>query len=132
MWFGDYSALYLELGQLTPRLRKDGTVGNPDGQFTVYAGFNWRIEGWQSILGGSSDEETGRTALAQRLLGATIKSAGLHGHVPELQLGFSNDLWLATFNLSRGQPDWYVSFRSGRTVHLCIENGVLAVDRRDS
>jgi|SRR4249919_1978275 len=132
VWFGDHSALYLELGKLTQRTRRDGAPGNPEGENTVYAAFDWRVEGWQSILGSSSDEQTHRIALAQSLLGATINSARLHGHVPELQLGFSNNLWLATFNLSKGQPDWYVSFRSGQTVHLCIENGVLAVDRRDS
>jgi hypothetical protein len=39
-WFGDYSALYLELGVLTPsgRIRSDGSPTNPQGEFTVYAG----------------------------------------------------------------------------------------------
>ena len=37
VWFGDYSALYLELGQLTERLRKDGTLGNPEGFYPILA-----------------------------------------------------------------------------------------------
>jgi hypothetical protein len=131
VWFGDYSALYLELGPLTQRIRKDGTPGNPEGQFTIYAGHCWRIEKVQSILGGSSCSSAKRKSLINQLSGAAVASATITGRIPELQLCFSNDIWLVTFSPSKGQPDWSVSFRGGATVHLCVQGGELAVDRRD-
>ena len=125
MWFGDYSALYLELGQLTPRLRRDGTPGNPNGRFTIYAGFDWRIWSPGSISGGSNSP-----SVASQLLGTTMTLATLSERALELEVGFSNGQRLVT--VSQGGPDWYVSFRSEATVHLCVEDGILAVDRRDS
>ena len=70
--------------------------------------------------------------MAQELLGRTLDSAEYFGRVPELQLCFSRGLWLSTFSLAKGQPDWSVAFRQGPKVHLCVERGRLALDRRDS
>ncbi len=49
---------------------------------------------------------------------------------PEVEVVCSDGLRLAT--VSQGEPDWHVSFRSGVLVHLCVEDGGLKVDRRDS
>ena len=119
VWFGDYSALYLELGQLTP-----GATRNPQGQFTIYAGFDWRLEGGGSNSGGFNSSST-----ANQLLGTAVTGAKLSVDSSELEVGFSNGVHLITVSL--GEPDWHVSFRPSN-LHLCIEGGRLVVDRRDS
>jgi hypothetical protein len=125
--------LYLELGDLVMRHRPDGTPrNNPEGQFTVYAGFDWRVEGALSVLGSRSSSARQRTCLTERFLGSTVSSATIVGRLPELQLGFSNGMWLVTFNLPKGQPDWSVAFLSGPVAHLFVNRGRLAVERRDS
>lgn len=119
VWFGDYSALYLEIGDLT-----HGQTRNPTGRFTIYAGFDWRL----GYLGATSARPAS-ALLAEHLIGTTVVSASIGEDGHELEVGFSNGLRLMTF--SQGEPDWCVSFRSGATMHLCIEHGSLKVDRRD-
>ena len=119
MWFGDYAALYLELGQLGR-----GTTRNPEGQFTIYAGFDWRVEGAGLGSGGFNS-----SVAANQLQGAIVTSVGLSASPLELEVGFSNGFRLTTVSLEK--PDWYVTFRPGG-LHICIEGGRLAVDRRDS
>lgn len=132
-WFGDYSSLYLEIGNLTKgRIRRDGSWGNPIGEITLYAGFGWRIERKQSILCGSKCSSRRRLSLSKKIVGASIISAELSGRIPELQIAFSNKLWLATFNPYNGQPEWSVSFNSLRLGHLCVERGRLSIDHRNS
>ena len=133
IWFGDYSALYLELGRLTPsgRTRRDGSPTNPGGDFTVYAGFDWRIERPRSIFGSRDCSKGRQRTITKKLLGASVTSATVYGRLPELQIGFSCGMWLVTFGLGRGDPDWSVSFHRPSTLHLCTRHGRLSVDRRD-
>ena len=132
-WFGDYSALYLELGDLKPsgRVRKDGSPTNPQGEFTVYAGFDWRIERPKSIFPSRRKSIRQLRSITAKLVGATVTSATTFGRIPELQIGFSNGLFIATFSLSPGDPEWSVSFNRQSTLHLCTVRGRLAVDGRD-
>lgn len=131
IWFGDYSALYLELGELTSKTRRDGMPAKPCGEFTVYAGFDWRIERLRSVYGSRDCSKRRQQTLTTKLLGASVISATTYGRLPELQIGFSNGIWLATFGLGRGDPDWSVSFNRHPVLHLCTRRGRLTVDRRD-
>ena len=134
VWFGDYSALYLELGVLTAsdRTRRDGSACNPNGEMCIYAGFDWRIERPRSIFGSRNCSRKRQRSMCASLLGTTVTSASTFGRIPELQIGFSNNIWLSTFGLSRGNPEWSVSFHSPTTIHLCTNNGRLSIDRRDA
>ena len=133
VWFGDYSALYLELGELTPSklIRRDGSLGNPRGEFSVYAGFDWRIERPRSVYGSRNCTRRRQRSITAKLLGTNVTSASVFGRLPELQIGFSSGLWLTTFGLGRGDPDWSVSFRHPSILHLGTTKGRLSVDRRD-
>ena len=133
IWFGDYSALYLELGELTPSklIRRDGSSGNPRGEFTVYTGFDWRIERPRSVYGSRDCTRRRQKTITAKLLGTRVTSAGVYGRLPELQIGFSSGMWLTTFGIGRGDPDWSVSFRRPSVLYLCITRGRLSVDRRD-
>lgn len=130
LWFGDYSSLYLELGLLTARSRKDGTAGNPEGEITLYAGFGWRVERARSILGGSTSPKAQWPVLARKLKGATVRSVEMTGRLPELLVELSNGLTLATFNAYHGQPDWTISFNNLGFGHLCVMNGRLSHNQR--
>ena len=134
VWFGDYSALYLEVGELTASdsTRRDGTACNPRGEMCIYAGFDWRIERPRSIFGSRDCSRRRQHSMCTGLQGATITSASTFGRIPELQIGFSNGLWIASFSLYPGNPQWFVSFHKPSTIHLCTQNGKLFIDRRDS
>ena len=131
VWFSDYSIVFFELGELTPSelVRDDGSQGNPDGEVTVYAGFDWRIERARSIYCGKRDTQKRRDSVCERLLGSTVVESSVFGRIPELNIGFSSGLWLVTFSLFRGNPDWSIGFRqsgsylTARGTKLVLEPG---------
>ena len=130
-WLGHGSALFLELGTLSEgRNRKDGSVGNPQGEISVIIDFNWRVERQRSILGGSNDSKKRCNSISQKLLGASVISAQVVGRIPELQLQLSNGLWVVTFSHYKGQPSWAVLFKSLGLGALCVERGKVHVDSR--
>jgi len=53
VWRGAGSALFLEFGALTQRMRRDGSAGNARGEVTLMIEWSWRIEAPDSILCGS-------------------------------------------------------------------------------
>ena len=58
VWRGHGSALFIELGALTPTTRRDGSPGEPRGEISLMVEWSWRIEDGQSIAYGSwSDED---------------------------------------------------------------------------
>jgi hypothetical protein len=131
VWFGHGSALFVELGELSEgRTRTDGSAGNPSGAVTVMVDSGWRVERARSILAGSGDSKRRMASASNKLLGASIVSAELVGRIPELQLQFSNGLWLVTFSRYEGQPGWAVLFGAPRLGALCVELGRLHVDTR--
>jgi hypothetical protein len=131
VWFGHGSALFLELGTLSEgRHRKDGSVGNLQGEISVMIDFNWRVERQRSILGGSNDSKKRCNSISQKLLGASVIYAQVVGRIPELQLQLSNGLWVVTFTHYKGQPSWAVLFKALGLGALCVERGKVHVDSR--
>jgi hypothetical protein len=129
VWFSDYTVFYLELGILTPNemRRRDGSLMNPEGQISIYAGFDWRIERPLSIFCSRDSTRRQRESVCQGLVGTRISEVALFGRIPELSIGFSSGVWLATFGLSRGDPDWSISFNDPG-VHLFTKRGRLAIE----
>jgi hypothetical protein len=134
VWLGDFSALYLELGALNPsrRRRRDGSKGHPRGEITIYAGFSWRIERGSSIVAGSSSAPSRRLASLKRLRGAKVTAAKYVSRLPELQLRFSNGLWLLTGSTFEGQPQWSISINARRITSIDVVRGKLHVTQRGS
>lgn len=124
VWFSDYSVFFIELGVLTPseHTRRDGSLMNPYGQMTIYAGFDWRIERKRSIFCSKSSTRKRREVVCQSFVGTTITEATCFGRLLELQIGFSNGLWLMTFEISPGQPRWSIGFKD-RGIHLSSKRG---------
>jgi len=133
VWFGNGSALFLELGKLSEgRKRKDGSAGNPEGEVTIIVDYGWRVERQRSIFCGSGDSKRRWESVSKKLHGASILSAQVVGRIPELQLKLSNGLWLVTFSRYEGQPNWGVGFNARGLGWLCIKGGRPYVDVRNS
>ncbi len=132
VWRGHGSAIFLEFGKLTPRTRRDGSAGNPDGELTLMIEWSWRIEKPQSILGGSWSSEKKIDKFLQKLQGASVNAVEFFGRLPEISVSLSNGLHVVSFNTSEGQPDWSLLTRDPFIGHLCVERGRLKIDSRNS
>ena len=53
IWRGAGSAIFLEFGELHPTTWRDGSTGNPKGEWAIMIEWSWRVEGRKSILCGS-------------------------------------------------------------------------------
>lgn len=78
VWRGYGSAIFIEIGGLSPQSRRDGSSGNPEGQVSLGVEWSWRIEDRSSIICGSwSEEERWESSLD--LLHATAHPAKPRG-----------------------------------------------------
>jgi len=128
IWNGYGSAIFLEFGLLTPstRRRRDGSPGNPKGQFTLMIEWSWRIEGKRRIWGGSWSEAEQWTKLLPRLKDANVISISLIGRLPEVAVALSNGLHLASFMTAEGDPEWAILTRRGdETFSVSVKAGRL-------
>lgn len=132
IWRGHGSALFIEFGELTPRKRRNGTEGNPDGELTLMIEWSWRIERPRSILGGSWSSQGRWKGMFDKLLGSTVESITIFGHLPEISVSFSNGLRVTSYMTAEGQPAWAILTRKPFIGHLSVERGRLAIDQRNS
>jgi hypothetical protein len=102
----------LEFGTLQEgRRRRDGSLGNPRGEWTLAIEWSWRIEGKRRIWCGSfSDRERWPKAL-EYLKGSTVVSVSLYGRLPEISLDLSNGLHLLSMMTAEGDPEWALTKR---------------------
>lgn len=127
----DCSALFIEVGKLNEgKTHRNGVKGNPAGEITLFAGYGWRVERIRSVIAGSSCDSKKRNTITQELRDTIIEEVQISSRIPELQIKFSNGLWLVTFNPDPGQPDWSVSFNDRGLGHLSVARGKLYVDQR--
>lgn len=127
VWRGYGSALFVELGDLTPtRVRRDGSPGNPEGEMSLMIEWSWRIERPRSILCGSFSEETKWPGAFAKLVGSTVENVTIFGRLPEVSLAFSNGLHLSSFMTADGQPQWVLfDRRKPTTSWLAVERGAV-------
>lgn len=129
IWQGYGSAIFLEFGNVQPRARRDGSPGNPRGEYTLMLQNGWRIEGKKRIWCGSwSDGERWPRAF-KRIEGATVSSVNLFGRLPEMDLRLSNGLSVLSVTSLEGDPDWTLFQRSeGISNAVHIRAGQLRLD----
>ncbi|MCO4053049.1 MAG: hypothetical protein HEQ16_03125 [Bosea sp.] len=132
VWRGHGSALFIQFGILTPRARRDGGPGQPQGEIELMIQWSWRIEEQRSILCGSwSDEELWEPSFA-RLLGRQVENIATFGRLPELMLSLSGGLHVSSFMTAEGDPAWTLIDRRGPiTITADCRSGVI-VDREES
>ena len=108
------------------RVRRDGSIGNANGELTVHLGPNWRIEGKRSIVCGSDDGKHAIEKGLQRLIGSLIVDASTFGRLRELELN-TTDHTLTTFSLWKGQPLWDIG-RAESGLHMFSKFGKIRFD----
>ncbi|MGJ4907313.1 hypothetical protein [Bradyrhizobium sp. HKCCYLS2033] len=106
VWRGAGSAIFLEFGHLTGRTRRDGTLGNPEGEFGLMIEWSWRIEDNSSILCGSWSEESLWAATFDHIRNKTVVEFSVVGRLPEIAVGLSDELYVTSFMTAEGDPAW--------------------------
>jgi hypothetical protein len=129
VWRGHGSALFLEFGNLTPRNRRDGSPGNPQGEVGFMIEWSWRIEDERSIVCGSfSNEELWGPAF-DRLVGREVTDLSTFGRLPEILLSLAGNLHVASFMTADGDPAWALfDRRPPKNVTLSCRSGLLCTD----
>lgn len=132
IWRGYGSAIFLEFGELNPgRLRRDGSPGNPRGEWTLGIEWSWRIEGKRRIWCGSWSEVDRWPRAFARMQGKRVASVSLYGRLPEISLGLSNGLHLLSMMTAEGDPEWGLTRRSGgSSISISVRVGRLHIDTR--
>jgi len=111
-WKGYGSAIFLELGQLTPSEPK--YRNHADGEASIAVQWDWRVEHQSSVLYGSSNSRPVVEHGLAALKGALIEHLFIAGEVPELTISFSNGHILRTMVMVTGDPEWSIKLPDGR------------------
>lgn len=129
IWQAYGSAIFLEFGAVQPRLRRDGSPGNPRGEWTLMIEWSWRVEGKRKVWCGTfSDGERWPRAFS-RLEGASVASVKLYGRLPEIDLGLSNGLHVLSMMTAEGDPAWKLSKQAeGSSTCIHVVSGRLRIE----
>jgi hypothetical protein len=129
VWQGYGSAIFLEFGDVQPRRRRDGSPGNPRGQWTLMIEWSWRVEGKKRIRCGSWSDGARWPRVFSRMPGGKVASASLFGRLPEIIVRLSNGLSVVSMMTAEGDPAWRLISRfEGGTKSLCVRSGKLHLD----
>lgn len=115
VWRGYGSAIFIEIGKLSPRRRRDGSTGNPEGEVSFGIEWSWRIEDSTSILCGSWSEEDRWESSLSLLRDARVARCELFSVLPEVALTTETGLRFLSFCTTDGQPQWHLVDRRGDT-----------------
>jgi hypothetical protein len=122
-WKGYGSAIFFELGRLTPPTSPRRHHGR--GEACIEVEWDWRIEAGSEILYGSSSSGPEIESGINSLRDATIVAIALSGQVPELTVKFSNGHCLRSMSMVAGDPQWSVKLIDGRWAYS--KDGTLLV-----
>jgi hypothetical protein len=126
VWRGYGSAMFLEIGALSPRRRRDGTPGHPEGEVSLGVEWSWRIEDDRSIICGSWSEEELWEPAFDLLRNKGIAQCALFGSLPEVVITTVDGVRFVSFSTTDGQPQWHlVDRRHGPARWFTVRNGQL-------
>ncbi len=126
VWQGCGSAIFLEFGTVQPRTRRDGSPGNPRGQWTLMIEWSWRIEGKRLIWCGSWSDGQRWPRAFSRLVGNKVASVSLVGRIPEIDVGLSNGVHVVSAMTAEGDPEWGLINREANLA-VGVQSGRLIV-----
>jgi hypothetical protein len=126
VWRGYGSAIFIEIGELSQRLRRDGSPGNPEGEVSLGVEWSWRIEDRTSIICGSWSEEERWEPALNLLRNAQIARCDLFGALPEVAIGTDAGIRFLSFSTTDGQPQWHLADRrNGPSRWFTVREGQL-------
>ncbi|WP_245268803.1 hypothetical protein [Mesorhizobium loti] len=131
VWRGHGSAIFLEFGRLSPQVKRNGSVGNSQGDCTVMIEWSWRIESEDAILCGSWSDEEGWEKVFETLIGRKVEDASIYGRLPELSIALTDGLYVASFMTAEGQPAWTIFDGSGeqhKSGYIAVRDGKVYED----
>jgi hypothetical protein len=114
-WQGFGSAIFLELGSLSPAEPGRRKAGR--GQASIQVEWDWRVEQGARVLGGSSSSGPAIEKGIQTLKDLKVDQIQVHGQVPELVIRFSNGMVLRTMVMKSGDPEWVIRLPDKSYIH---------------
>ncbi|GAC27261.1 hypothetical protein GPAL_0381 [Glaciecola pallidula DSM 14239 = ACAM 615] len=118
-WRGHGSAIFIEIGKLSHRKRKN----HPKGEFSVMLDCEWRIENDQSIEYGSYCEKGIIEEMLMGLMGDDIAHIETLGCLHELVIVLRSGKRIVSFTNDIGDPEWCVFLGNGK--YLGVRDGVV-------
>ena len=118
VWRGFGTALFVELGKLSKksyRLKSGKRKSFLVGQYSIFVGWDWRVEHSKSIYFGSWSTDKCINKRYSQLNGKFVSAIYYEGRLPELVVELSDRLWIHSFHVSSTsdtQPTWYIDLRS--------------------
>ena len=105
-WKGYGSAIFLELGNLTPP--KSEKLSHPSGDWCIAIEWDWRVELGSGVLFGSSNTGAEIAERISELEHSTIQSIHTFGNVPELLVSLSTGHHIRSTVMLTGDPEWSI------------------------
>jgi len=105
-WLGYGSALFLELGDLSPP--NHGGQVSEKGDYAIFINWDWRVESTSQVLFGSSNDRKEINAGLAGLKDSKIISLEINGPIAEISLNLSNGSTLKSMVMHSGNPQWNI------------------------
>ncbi len=115
-WKGYGSAIFLELGNLTPP--KSERLIHSSGDWCIAIEWDWRVELGSSVLFGSSNSGAEIAERISDLVGSTIQSIQTFGEVTELLVSLSTGHRIRTTVMVTGDPEWSIKLAENEWLYV--------------
>jgi hypothetical protein len=87
--------------------------------------WSWRIEDHATIRCGSWSDEELRADSFAAILGSQVQDVKVFGHLPEIEVTFSNGKRILSFMTAEGSPAWtFFDHGSDHKRWLSVEEGI--------
>jgi len=131
IWRGHGTAVFIEIGELTPSTehRRDGSLLNPSGRVSLGVEWSWRIQDRRSILCGSWSNGVLWSPTFDRLRQGRVKECRLFGTLPEIELATDEGLRFVSFSTTDGQPQWFLTDKREQMARsFSVQDGKLHIE----
>lgn len=126
-WKGFGTAIFFELGQsaeieieVRGHLRRD-----KKGEASIGVQWDWRVEHGYEVLFGSSNSRPEMEEGILTLQDTSIERISVAGHVPEIEVLFSNGYCLRSMVMVSGEAEWSIKLPNGNWI--APKRGLLSV-----
>jgi hypothetical protein len=118
-WRGHGSAIFIELGKLRHRERKN----HPKGECSIMLDCEWRIENDKTIESGSFCDADVIEEMLMMLTGDEVAHLETLGCLHELVIVLKSGKKVVSFSNDIGDPEWCVFLQNGK--FLGVKDGVV-------